>query len=315
MIGRLRSRLLGRLRRMAAAHQPIILMYHRVAALRHDPWELAVSPANFRDQIEHLKTVREVVPLTDILAGKTAGRGKPLAAVTFDDGYADVYANARPILQALDCPATVFLTTGGLGAAREYWWDELVRILLETARLPERLELSLNGVGRAWSVTDSPDGRRALHDEIWGLLRAMDGDGRKAALDRLAAWAGVSLDVRDGHRAMTRDEARDLVGSPLAIGAHSVTHPQLSTLSDAQIAREIHDSRLVCEEIVGGPVTTFAYPFGDYNAAAVEAARAEGFALACTVEPGGVENRTDPMLLPRYAVGDWGRERFARWLP
>ena len=69
--------LLGKLRH-AARHfvgrdRPIILMYHRVARLAHDPWQLAVSPDRFAEQIEALVQFRHVVPLHWLVAQLAQG--------------------------------------------------------------------------------------------------------------------------------------------------------------------------------------------------------------------------------------------------
>ena len=51
-------------------------------------------------------------------------------AVTFDDGYVDNLKFAKPRLESAGVPATVFVTTGQIGRAGEFWWDELARIVL-----------------------------------------------------------------------------------------------------------------------------------------------------------------------------------------
>src|SRR5215472_17196403 len=97
-------------RHLVERDRPVILMYHRVARLAHDPWQLAVWPERFAEQIEALMQLRRVVPLGWLAAQLTQGRvPKKVAALTFDDGYADLLANARPTLVQRGCPATVFL--------------------------------------------------------------------------------------------------------------------------------------------------------------------------------------------------------------
>lgn len=311
MIGRVQNHLRSRWRRLEAARHPVILMYHRVTKLDHDPWSLAVTPARFRAQIEHLKTVREVVPLTDLLQPGSRRR----AAITFDDGYADIHASARPILHALACPATVFVTTGATEDEREFWWDELTRIVFTPAALPAVLELTIGGATRRWAAPREAGERRGFHDEIWNVLRPLGPSEQRVALDEMARWAGVDLSPRASHRAMTRAELRDLAHSGIAIGAHTVSHPKLSQLSIEAATQEIRASREACEALVDAPVRTFAYPFGDHDDKTVEAVRREGFDLAVTVEPGGVKPRTDPMRLPRLSVPDLDAETFSRWLP
>jgi peptidoglycan/xylan/chitin deacetylase (PgdA/CDA1 family) len=62
-------------------------------------------------------------------------------AITFDDGYADLLANAKPLLERADVPATAFVVAGGLG--RPFWWDELAALLgTVAARRPGRVNRS-----------------------------------------------------------------------------------------------------------------------------------------------------------------------------
>ena len=77
------------IKRQALSASPIILMYHRVADIKVDPWGLAVHPDRFDQQIDALTRFRRVVHLHDLIEAersRTSG-DKALAAVTFDDGY------------------------------------------------------------------------------------------------------------------------------------------------------------------------------------------------------------------------------------
>src|SRR5439155_24314364 len=73
-------------------------------------------------------------------------------AVTFDDGYADNYTTAVPLLERHDVPATVFLTTGFVGQPREMWWDRLDRILLEPGTLPQIVRVRVGGHLHEWDL-------------------------------------------------------------------------------------------------------------------------------------------------------------------
>jgi peptidoglycan/xylan/chitin deacetylase (PgdA/CDA1 family) len=81
---------------------------------------------------------------------------------------------------------------------------------------------------------------------------------------------------------MTADELRDLAAAGVEIGAHTVTHPDLSELGYEDCLREMADSRAELQQISGQPVSTFAYPFCKYGDDAVRAARDAGFDAAVT---------------------------------
>ncbi len=89
----------------------VILQYHHVSA--DTPSSTSVTPAEFKAQLQHLKDQKlKVVPL-DRLIGQLQ-RGEALAddevAITFDDGFANVFTTARPLLKQFGYPYTMFLS-------------------------------------------------------------------------------------------------------------------------------------------------------------------------------------------------------------
>jgi peptidoglycan/xylan/chitin deacetylase (PgdA/CDA1 family) len=309
--------------------RPVILMYHRVARLTYDPWQLAVWPERFAEQIEALTHSRRVVPLrwlaTQLAQGHVA---KKVAAVTFDDGYVDTLTRAKPVLERQGCPATVFLATGAIGKSSAFWWDDLSRIIFEPPLLPRDLEVKIVGRVHRWrtdgrrmgpadrGAEDGPTlSRQQLHDEIWQLLRQLEPEPRCELLIHLGAWAGVEIEAQSPHRALNAEEVGRLVEPGfLDIGAHTVSHAVLSSLDKENQHSEIERSRIACEELIGEPIHAFAYPFGEFDNTAVSLVRECGFACACTTVPGRVSMRSDPMLLPRIAVGNFAGDELARRL-
>ena len=101
----------------------IILTYHRVANSTRDPHQLAVTSENFYDQLKYLKENYKVISLDDLiihLQNHTVSRG--IAVITFDDGYADNLHNALPILEKLNLPATIFVSSGHIDT-KSFHWD------------------------------------------------------------------------------------------------------------------------------------------------------------------------------------------------
>ena len=301
-------------------------MYHRVARLAHDPWHLAVSPDRFAEQIEALVQFRHVVPLRWLVAQLAQGRvPRNAAVVTFDDGYADVLGAARPVLERHSCPATVFLMTGAIGDDRGFWWDELSSLLFEPSSLPLELRIDIAGHPHGWRTggklaTDGGrDGpivvREQLHDELWRLLRPLDPESRSDLIIRLCAWVGAEVGTKSMHRPLSAEEVHRLAAPGfIDIGAHTVTHPQLSLLDGAGQLGEIEGSRRACEELVGRPIDTFAYPFGDFDDSAATSVHDCGFTCACAAQGGAVPRQIDPMRLPRFGVGNWRGDDLARRL-
>lgn len=95
---------------MPSSFAAIILQYHHVAT--DTPSSTSVTPNEFRTQLQYLKDHDyRVVPLDKLINQLKAG--EPLAerevAITFDDGFANVFTNARPILREFGFPYTMFL--------------------------------------------------------------------------------------------------------------------------------------------------------------------------------------------------------------
>jgi peptidoglycan/xylan/chitin deacetylase (PgdA/CDA1 family) len=289
-------------------------MYHRVEKLSVDPWQLAVTPDRFTKQIRRLAEARTIVPLSwlaaRIAAGRTPGH---TAAVTFDDGYVDVFLRARPVLEATGCPATVFLATGALGSSAGFWWDTLARIILETPSLPDTLEVSLPGARHRIAVAGADGGRAAALAAVHSLLRPAAPDVRHRLLADLAASASTDADARARDLAMTPDQAAELASTGLIeIGAHTVSHPPMTSLHLAEQIREAADSRRRCEEIVGRRVSAFAYPYGDFNRSAASAVRQAGFMCACSTVVSAIDVSTDCYAIPRLPAADWNEADFRR---
>ncbi|HYW31414.1 MAG TPA: polysaccharide deacetylase family protein [Gemmatimonas sp.] len=327
--------------RNRALQPAAILCYHRVTSLEWDPHRLALSPAQFE---EHLIALREIGTPTTLESLATAVRDgrwiRNAIVVTFDDGYADNLYEAKPLLEKYEVPATVFVTTGQIGAEREFWWDALERLLLGAHALPESLLLPVGEGAQRWMIPDEarlPGDepapalqatarvvlRTSVLQDIRNALLDMHPNAITRAVDSLHAQVGISTIRRDSHRSCTAPELLKLAGerpgeSLIDIGAHTVTHPRLSLLDTGEQMDELHGSRLALESILGRPVTTAAYPFGrssDVNQGTASAARAAGIDVACTLSPGPLcGTRTDPLMLPRFAVHPMDGDALSRWL-
>lgn len=85
---------------------------------------------------------------------------------------------------------------------------------------------------------------------------------------------------------MSWAELDGLVSAGVEIGAHTMSHPRLTRLvDDAEIIREISGSRNELMTRYGQPTSSFAYPFGDYDARVEQATKDAGFTLAVTIDP------------------------------
>ena len=319
-----------------AERKVLILMYHRVAELRSDPLRLSVSPIHFGEHLEVLQEYAQPIKLQELSQALLEGNLPDRAVVvTFDDGYANNFHNAKPLLERYEVPATVYVTSGFMGHSREFWWDELDRIFLQPGTLPERLSLSINGdmyrweLGEAahysesafqrysgWRVRkEAPSIRQSIYRSLWELLQPMSQGKQRKVLDELLTWAGLEPVARPSYRSLSLEEAAALeTGDLVEVGAHTVTHPALSMLSEGAQRDEILGSKARLEELLGHQVTSFAYPYSSFSAETVSIVREAGFRCACSTRTDVVNSSTDRFLLPRVQVPDHTGERFAKQL-
>ena len=329
------ERLSAPLRRQAA-----ILIYHRVFDADFDPQELCVSHAHFGEHLEILQARYRVVPLAELAeAARTRTLGRGTVAVTFDDGYADTLAFARPALERNRVPATVFAVSGTLESGATFWWDRLERVLLRPGHLPEVLFLGagdetvhirlgrwahLGGEefeplrGWATSVPDDPTPRHTVYRAIWQRLRVLPHAEREKLLLALESQAADLAPLPEGTRSLRTGELRELAASPFVeIGAHTVRHEVLAALPVDRQRQEIEGSRAALAAALGRPVRTFSYPYGassDYTPETARLVREAGFACACASLHGLVRRGTDAFQLPRVVIRDWDGPTFARRL-
>ncbi len=109
---------------------------------------------------------------------------------------------------------------------------------------------------------------------------------------------------------MTRAQLLEMAAAGIRIGAHSRTHADLPACSPSELESEVRGSKADLEDLLGQPVTSFAYPTGLLNDEVVAAVAAAGFALAVTSRPGWWRPTAHPLRIPRSFVEDFSDATF-----
>jgi peptidoglycan/xylan/chitin deacetylase (PgdA/CDA1 family) len=161
---------------------------------------------------------------------------------------------------------------------------------------------------RAFGLTFD-DGYRSVYDAAfpqllrWGFTATVFlavGRGRTGANDRLPSMNGRPM--------LSWGEIRAMHRAGVTFGAHTLTHPNLSTLPPVQVREQITESQRRIEDALGAPVRCFAYPYG---AADRESRRVvvEHFDCACSDRLGLVHARSDLYALERVDAYYLGSKR------
>jgi peptidoglycan/xylan/chitin deacetylase (PgdA/CDA1 family) len=153
------------------------------------------------------------------------------------------------------------------------------------AELAERLDGGEPEPGLAALSFD--DGWHDNHEIVLPLLQELGVPFTVYVATGLIGKPNPWLAPAAGARMMTEHELRELAAAGVELGAHTVSHADLTLLGGEECEREIRDSRESLEAIAGQPVRTFAYPFCKYDATALSTVERLGFDAAVTCQGRG----------------------------
>jgi peptidoglycan/xylan/chitin deacetylase (PgdA/CDA1 family) len=292
-----------------------VVNYHRV--LRHADPLLESEPDvdTFRWQMRLLKECFNVIPLHEAVMAVASERIAPrTVCITFDDGYRSVHDLALPVLKEFGLPATVFVTSGYVG--ENHMWND--RIIEAVESIPNG-ELNLEAFGLGVYALHNLDERKAAVARLTESSKYLPPAARDQLIDRLEKMVGDKL----AHGLMLdRQMVVNLAREGVEIGAHTITHPILTSLDDAEARREIVVGKQQLEEMTGKPVRLFAYPNGkvgmDFDERHARMVKEAGFDAAFTTAVGSITSAQDKFQLPRSRPWDTTPFRFGlrllRWL-
>lgn len=282
----------------------VILSYHRVIP-EPDPLRPGlIDVSTFRNQVSVLARFFNVVALRDIPEMLRVRRLPARAVViTFDDGYADNHEIALPVLAQFELPATFFIATGFMDGGM--MWND---VLIESVRRCSTPSLDLRGMGLGLHPLNGTQARKAAIEMLIRSLKHREARDRARLVAEIRASADANL---PDTMMMTPGQVVDLHKAGMEIGAHTVSHPILSVLSEKEAEEEIRRSKEHLERLLGSSVTSFAYPNGrpdvDYNEIHVNMVKNADFDVAVSTRPGF--NNPDSSLYELSRIGPWDRSR------
>lgn len=273
---------------------PLVIGYHRVvedfraAAARSIP-PMLTSARTFERQLDWIGSRFDFVTLGDMAAwAEGAGRfDRPVAAITFDDGYADVYQHAFPILRRKGIPAAVFVVTDRIGTSSLQIYDELYLLLsgaFSCWREPRRyligllldLDVPVPTLKRVDGAASDP--LRAT----WVLVENLPQAKLAQVVEALRTEIEIPGNVKEELRPMSWEMLREMSQADMTIGSHTRTHSILTRETWKKVVDETQGSRQELERRLGAAVEHFAYPSGIFNDGVVNAVAQAGYRCAYT---------------------------------
>jgi peptidoglycan/xylan/chitin deacetylase (PgdA/CDA1 family) len=136
------------------------------------------------------------------------------------------------------------------------------------------------------------DGYRDMYTTAYPILRA----------HRFKAVSYVVSGFINSPNNVTAEQVLEMDANGIEIGAHTVSHADLTKLSAGELHREVFESKQSLEGLLGRPVLDFCYPSGKFNAGVVQTVQAAGFQTATTVDPGLAHSAGDRFTWSRVRV-------------
>lgn len=296
----------------------MILGYHGVSAFslrtgvkdfdyRHIPAE------KFKKQIEYLKKHYAILPLAEIAKRIKTKKRLPdnTIAVTFDDGYADIYANAFDFMREKNVSSTVFLISSLVDSSDIPWFDkvELAFDAFDSDSFEKvkdsQKALDFEIITREDKIKSSvfiKEKMKSLEDEKRRIFQ-------KALLESLNFQeSGYDMEF---YAHLGIEQIEDMKNANFEFGSHSASHPILTRIKEEELEKEVKGSKERLEEIVTKGVSSFSYPNGDYDERVRRAVERSGYLCAVTTNYGFNEKSSDLYCLKRLEItGAFSHEYF-----
>ena len=304
---------LGQHTRSSKEPQLLVLMYHRI--LPHDDKRslieepgMIVTPESLRLHINILKQYFNIIKLSDWIQLKLDGKKLPprACAITFDDGWADNFEFAFPILKEQNVPATIFLVSDMIGTNEAFWPERLARLITTVS----------NSYPQYWShpelewLQNKPTNYHfsaipPTQEELSELITSAKNYSDQEILDRLDhIEKTLALKTEDHSPSLLNwQQLTEMMASGLIeAGSHTCRHVRLNKRTPKELLRnEIINSKEKIEKHIGQSVKTFCFPNGDFCPEALTLIK-QTYACAVTTKSGWNTADTDNHLLQRIGI-------------
>jgi peptidoglycan/xylan/chitin deacetylase (PgdA/CDA1 family) len=298
-------------------HGCIVLCYHRVGKLTTDHWQNAVSVDNFREHLRVVKRYYHPTSMSELVESSKMGKlpDRRTIVVTFDDGYASDLEYACESLTDNNIPAIFYVNTYSLDRDRNFWWDELQKMLID-APIPEG-SIKLSVLSHEFSLPFQTSGQREnsffiLHR----ILKGLDFPTREHLLSDLGKQVnGKEPDALSAERKPfnSRDIEFLVQTSYFEIGGHGHYHRALSLLNHDEQQYEIQENKKILEAITQKPIVHFSYPFGgieDFDETTIKIVKQCGYESAVTMIKEPFRLQGDLFGIPRISIKNWDAVKF-----
>lgn len=275
----------------------LILMYHRFSREKN-PYK--ISSAEFAAHLEYLSRNNYVLSISEAIGHFQNNQPLPpnAAVITIDDGYADAYEIAFPILKKYKMPATLYVVTDFVDGKCWLWTDLMRFILQKTEKESVSIEFDDEKIG---AKLTGDFVRFEIAGRINAKLKRLPDELKNAKIKEISENLKVEIpELPPGeYAAITWAQAKEMDAESLRIESHTVSHPILTNINQTRLEDELENSKSRLENVLGRKVEHFCYPNGNLNADVQKAVEKAGYISAVTTAYGFNSSQANQFTLRR----------------
>jgi peptidoglycan/xylan/chitin deacetylase (PgdA/CDA1 family) len=286
----------------------IILSYHRILPQGCDDIAfiqpgMYVTSETFERQMEFISSHYHLINLEE---GVKSCHLKNACMITFDDGWADNYKHAFPILKKHGIPATIFLVTNMIDTNKWPWPDRICYYIhsIPLVSFVDIFRSSLRKMGReSYNIIGSSWNKWIISEMVLEYLKRLDSQALCSIMADLDFnFAQYKEKLSQKRPWLNWDEISEMAQHGISYGSHTHNHMILNQIPISEARRELVLSKEILGEKIGKPVTMFCYPNGNYNTALMRLVEECGYEIAVTTKRGSIDESDSMLALKRIMI-------------
>ncbi len=282
------------------------LMYHEVLSdeVEIDAWTV-VKESEFIKQMKYLKDHFEIISLNDAIQISQTNTKfiRNYVIITFDDGYLGNRETVFPIINDMNIPITIFVSTEAVIEKKYYWYDKIIRHVCTL----DYAEINLKKYDLGTYVIDSEKSSANRWGQIEMLLEALKILAPKTRSDAVEDILLSNKMKNSNNNVLSSMSVEDIMDmskcSLITFGAHSHCHNLLPQLDTQALIDSVVTSKNLLQNWTNKKIEHFAYPNGTYDKRTIEIIMASGFKSSQTVKSGLWKRQGSLFEIPRISVG------------
>ncbi len=286
-----------------------IIAYHRVVAdintaERDSIYGIVISAASFRKHCELLRKFYDVVSLETAKYFLDGNRkaSRPMAVITFDDGYLDFYDQAFPILNEFGLPATVFLPTDFIGQSKPLAHDRIYWLLKQVRKSSIPITRALLAAGVSVEFAEAISSQKDILQQTDSIVFCSN-ECRENFITEIESELGSRFENYPAeYQLLSWEMVKEMSRKGISFGGHTANHVVMPSENIAEMEAEIFQSKAKLETELGMMVNSFAYPNGELNDQLKNLVGKAGYSIAVTTETKVNRSGADLLSLGKISI-------------